>query len=163
MTWRIIHWASRIVLAGIFLYSGYVKIQEPLQFAADLSDYKLFPDEVIIPVYRYFPWVEVALGAALLAGWKLRHFARGAVALLLFFTAILVITYARGIPANCGCFGGDDPISPLTIARDGLFLLPAVYLAWEIRIRRRWQRRPAEGCTASPARLGHDGGAAGAD
>jgi uncharacterized membrane protein YphA (DoxX/SURF4 family) len=143
MILRIIHWASRIILAGIFLYSGYVKYRNPLQFSADLTAYKLFPAAIIIPVSQYFPWVEMVLGAALLVGWRLRYFALGTVGLVAFFIAIMAITYARGIDANCGCFGSGDKISPLTIARDASFILPAIFLAWEGRIRRRWQRRAA--------------------
>jgi uncharacterized membrane protein YphA (DoxX/SURF4 family) len=139
MTFRILHWASRIILAATFLYSGYVKIQSPLEFAGALAGYKLFPADLIIPVTYYLPWIEVALGASLLVGWKIRYFAAFTIGLLSLFTLILVVTYLRGIDAECGCFGMGGPISPLTIARDGLFLVPAVFLGLEARIRRRWQ------------------------
>jgi uncharacterized membrane protein YphA (DoxX/SURF4 family) len=139
MIFRILHWLSRIILGGTFLYSGYLKLQNPLQFAAALTGYQLFPDGVIIPVTYYFPWVEIALGVFLLVGWKLRYFAVGTLGLLSFFIIILSITYARGINADCGCFGPGGPISPLTLARDVAFLLPAAFLAFESNLRQRWQ------------------------
>jgi uncharacterized membrane protein YphA (DoxX/SURF4 family) len=139
MIFRILHWLSRIILGGIFLYSGYIKLHNPLQFAAALTGYQLFPDSVIIPVTYYFPWVEIALGVLLLVGWKLRYFAVGTLGLLSFFIIILAITYARGIHADCGCFGPGGPISPLTLARDATFLLPAVFLVFESNLRRRWR------------------------
>ena len=141
MIFRILHWLSRIILGGIFLYSGYIKLQNPLQFAAAITGYQLFPDSVIIPVTYYFPWIEIALGVLLLAGWKLRYFAIGTMGLLSFFIIILTITYARGIHADCGCFGPGGPISPLTLARDATFLLPALFLVFESNLRRQFQNR----------------------
>lgn len=129
MILRIFHWLSRCILAGIFLYTGYIKIRSPLQFAAVLSGYQLFPDALILPVADYFPWIEVALGVLLLAGWKIRYFAAAACVLLASFLTVLTITYFRGIDANCGCFSFEDRISLLTIGRDTLILLPALFLS----------------------------------
>jgi uncharacterized membrane protein YphA (DoxX/SURF4 family) len=135
MILKLAHWTCRIVLAGIFLYSGYVKIKAPLQFAANLAAYQLFPAKLIYSIADYFPWVEIILGLALLIGWKLRYFAAGCAALIAFFIVIMAITYSRGIEADCGCFGSGDRISPLTMARDLLLILPAVFLIGEARLR----------------------------
>lgn len=134
---RILHWASRLILAGIFLYSGYVKIQEPLQFAASLMAYQLLPATWIYPVAQYFPWAEVALAVWLLSGFQIRFAAAATIGLILFFIVILTITYGRGIEADCGCFGSGEPISPLTLVRDSLFLLPALFLAFESKLHKR--------------------------
>jgi putative oxidoreductase len=131
MILRILHWICRLGLAGIFLYTGYIKLESPLQFAAILYGYKLFPTSLIMPLTRYFPWVEIALAVLLLVGWKMRYVALAACALIVTFIGILTITYFRGIEANCGCFSFDDRIRPLTIVRDGLILLPALYLMVE--------------------------------
>ncbi len=133
---RILHWSCRIILAGIFIYSGYIKLESPLQFAAAITGYKLVPDSLVYPLANYLPWVEIALGVLLLAGWKLRYVAMGASTLLLAFISILTVTYLRGIDADCGCFGFGDKISMKTIARDFLILLPAVFLIAEARLRR---------------------------
>ncbi len=137
---RILHWACRCFLAGAFLYSGSIKLQAPLQFAAAIEGYRLAPESMIWPLATYLPWIEIALGAFLLSGWKIRISASLTAALLLFFIAVLTLTYARGIRANCGCFSLDDPISPRTIARDSLILIPAVFLLFESKIRSRWIR-----------------------
>jgi putative oxidoreductase len=126
----ILHWLSRFILAGIFLYSGYIKWKSPLLFEAVLYTYDLFPNTYVPVMARYFPFVEMGLGLALLIGFrrKIRYLAGASILLLLFFIAILTITYLRGIEADCGCFSFDDPISPNTIARDSLMLIPALYL-----------------------------------
>jgi uncharacterized membrane protein YphA (DoxX/SURF4 family) len=142
MTIKILHWLFRLILAGVFIYSGYVKVQEPLQFAVAISGYKMVPENLIFPMARFLPWAEIVLGLAILIGWKIRYFSAATAALLLFFIAVLAITISRGIEANCGCFGLDERISPLTILRDSLFLIPAVYLTFEHRLTRRW-RKPA--------------------
>lgn len=144
LTLRILHWISRCILGGIFIYSGYFKLQAPLQFAVAITGYKLVPENLVLPLATYLPWAEIVLGLAILIGWKIRYFATAAAALLLSFMAVLTITYLRGIEANCGCFSFDDPITPLTILRDSLILVPAIYLALENRFRfnRLLSRRP---------------------
>lgn len=126
---RILHWLCRLILAGIFLYTGYIKLRSPLQFAAVLAGYQLFPDTLILPMADYFPWVEIGLGVLLLVGWKMRYVSLAACALLASFLTVLAITYFRGIDANCGCFSFEDRISLLTLGRDTLILLPALFLA----------------------------------
>jgi putative oxidoreductase len=126
----ILHWLFRFVLAGIFIYSGYIKLDSPLLFEAVLYTYNLFPNAYVPAIAQYFPWVEVTLGLLLLIGFKhrIRYLAGAATLLLFIFVAILGITYLRGIEADCGCFGFDDPISPRAIVRDALILIPALYL-----------------------------------
>jgi uncharacterized membrane protein YphA (DoxX/SURF4 family) len=137
MVLKVLHWLCRLALAAVFIYSGYIKVRAPLQFAVAITGYKLVPENLIFPMAQYLPWIEIGLGVAILIGWKIRYFSAGAAALLLFFMAILTITYFRGIEASCGCFGLDDPISLKTIARDSSFLIPALYLAVENKIRKR--------------------------
>jgi uncharacterized membrane protein YphA (DoxX/SURF4 family) len=131
----ILRWACRIILAGIFLYSGYSKMQSTLQFAAVLSQYQLVPADLVLPLATYLPWVEIALGLFLLTGWKTQLAAGIAAALLFVFIAAMTVTYLRGIEADCGCFGIGEKISPGTIGRDALMLLPALFLVAERRIR----------------------------
>jgi uncharacterized membrane protein YphA (DoxX/SURF4 family) len=140
ITIKILHWLCRLILAGVFIYSGYVKVQETLQFAVAISGYKMVPENLIYPMAKYLPWVEIFLGLAILIGWKIRYFSAATAALLFFFIVVLAITISRGIEASCGCFGLDEKISPLTILRDSLFLIPALYLVLEPQLTKRWRR-----------------------
>lgn len=142
MALRILHWACRIILAVIFLYTGYIKIQETLQFAVAISGYQLVPENLVMTIAKWFPWLEIALGVFLLIGWKIRYVAGASAALLLLFTVILTITYFRGIEANCGCFSFNDRITPKTIARDSIILIPALFLLFEPRRRVRQAESP---------------------
>jgi uncharacterized membrane protein YphA (DoxX/SURF4 family) len=137
LTLRILHWLSQITLAVVFVWSGWVKLREPLQFAVAITGYKIVPDQYAFPIAQYFPWMEIALGLVLLSGFKIRWSSVAAAALMLFFIVILSITLFRGIETNCGCFGFGDKITWKTIVRDGSFLLPALFLAVETRLRKR--------------------------
>jgi uncharacterized membrane protein YphA (DoxX/SURF4 family) len=139
---RILHWASRIILAVIFLYTGYIKIQDPLQFALAISGYQLIPENLVMIVAQLFPWLEIALGIFLLIGWEIRYIAGTSATLLLFFIVILTSTYFRGIEANCGCFSFNDRITPKTIARDSIILIPALFLLFEPKRRLRQPENP---------------------
>jgi uncharacterized membrane protein YphA (DoxX/SURF4 family) len=136
-TLRIIHWLCRLTLAGIFIFSGIQKASQTLQFAVAIAGYQLVPERLILPLATYLPWLEILLGVALLVGWKLQYFSEATAGLLLFFIIVLTITYARGIKADCGCFGFGEPITWKTLVRDSLFLLPAIYLIFEDKLRSR--------------------------
>jgi uncharacterized membrane protein YphA (DoxX/SURF4 family) len=138
---KIIHWLCRLLLAGIFLYSGYVKIGSSFQFEVDIHAYKLAPSFLEHPLAIYLPWLEIVLGLFLLSGLKIRWSATLTAALLLFFIVVLSITYARGIDANCGCFSESDRISIKTIVRDSLILIPALYLILESRLKARFGKK----------------------
>jgi uncharacterized membrane protein YphA (DoxX/SURF4 family) len=135
---HLMHWLSRCILAGIFIYTGYVKSDlahfdefpvRTLKFSAAIAKYQLVPEKLDWPLATYLPIFEMALGIWILSGWKIRHSSMTGAALLLFFIVLLSITFARGIKADCGCgFGEDEPISLQAIARDSLMLIPALYL-----------------------------------
>ncbi len=136
-TLRVLHWFCRIVLAVVFIYSGYVKAQATLQFTAAITGYQIVPDRFVYSIATYFPWLEIALGVWILIGWKLRWSSIAAAGLMLFFIVLLSVTLYRGIDTNCGCFGFGDRITWKTLVRDGSFFLPAFYLVLESWIRTR--------------------------
>lgn len=140
MAARILQWICRLVLGGLFLYAGFTKVYPPnhrLLFEMALSAYRLLPVWAVIGVAAVLPWVEMVLGVLLIGGWKLRYVAAFTSVLLGTFLAAMGITYARGIEADCGCFGLGEPISAYTLGRDSLLWLMAVYLAVAA-----WRRRP---------------------
>ena len=130
-TLRIIHWICRCLLAGVFIYSGYVKAKATLQFAVAITGYQIVPEQYIYQIAKYFPWVEIALGLILLSGLKIRWSSIAAAGLMMFFIVLLSITLYRGIDTNCGCFGFGDRITWKTLLRDGSFFVPAMYLVIE--------------------------------
>jgi uncharacterized membrane protein YphA (DoxX/SURF4 family) len=139
---KILYWICRLAIGGLFIYAGLTKglypLEEPFLFAIAISSYQLLPDALVVFVSRTLPWFEIVLGLLVLIGWQLRWFASTAAALLGAFILAMGVTYARGIEADCGCFGLGEPISPATLARDSFILLMAIFVAV-----RAWRIRPA--------------------
>src|ERR1700730_12455798 len=99
--WRIVD----LVVGGIFIYAGVLKMLDPVQFANDIDNYKLLPWFVSVRLAFYLPWLEIFCGLALI----FRFLYRGGLSLLavlvLVFIAATVAAKARGLDITCGCFG----------------------------------------------------------
>jgi uncharacterized membrane protein YphA (DoxX/SURF4 family) len=128
--------ALRLALGAIFLYGAYAKLREPWQlFAMSVDAYGVLPHWGVIAVARTLPWAELVIGVLLVVGWLPRLFSAAAALLLLGFFTLMVSAYLRGLQIDCGCFGGDDPISWRTLLRDGAILAAALALT-AIAVRR---------------------------
>jgi putative oxidoreductase len=126
---RLLYWACRLFLGGIFVYAGMTKLANPLQFSAAMEGYRIVSPDGVIWFTRIIPWLEITLGMGLWVGLWIRGLAVSAGMLLSLFLLIMGMTYLRGIEADCGCFGVGEKISVLTLIRDTLLIAPAVYLS----------------------------------
>ena len=129
MLLRVLEWICRLLLGALFVIAGYTKLGNPFLFEMAVDTYQLLPPIGVIVVARTLPWLELVLGMLLVRGWKLNYVATFTALLMGAFLLAMSITYARGIEANCGCFGLSEPISPMTLARDSLLFAFAVFLA----------------------------------
>jgi len=95
----------RVVLGGLFIYAGVVKVVDPLGFAQDISNYRLVGQSLSFIAAVVLPWLEILAGTFLIAGvWK-RGAALVITGLLVFFIVLTLVTMARGLDVDCGCFG----------------------------------------------------------
>jgi uncharacterized membrane protein YphA (DoxX/SURF4 family) len=95
----------RLALGGLFVYAGVVKVFDPLDFAQDIRNYRLVGQSLSFMAALVLPWLEILAGVALAAGiWK-RASALIISGLLVFFIALTLVTIARGLDVECGCFG----------------------------------------------------------
>jgi uncharacterized membrane protein YphA (DoxX/SURF4 family) len=95
----------RLVLGGLFLYAGVVKVLEPLDFAQNIRNYRLVGQALSFAAAIVLPWIEILAGACLVAGFWRRGAALIASGLLVFFIVLTAVTMARGLDVDCGCFG----------------------------------------------------------
>ena len=99
--WRILG----VIIGGIFVYAGAVKVLDPVQFGLDIDNYKMLPWFVSVRLAFYLPWLEIFCGLALI----FRFLYRGGLSLLtvlvLVFIGATVAAKARGLDITCGCFG----------------------------------------------------------
>jgi len=149
--------AGRILLGGAFVYAAYTKLRQSyLLFAMAIDAYKVIPEDAAVAVAHVLPWVELALGLALIAGIWPRVTSLAATALLAVFFTAMVHAYQpdlkEGQQISCGCFGLGEPISGWTLARDGA--LVAVSLALTVAafwVARRQRVGGAPGATEAAA------------
>ncbi len=99
--WRIVD----LIVGGIFIYAGALKMFDPVRFASDIDNYKILPWTIGVALAFYVPWLEIFCGIALV----LRFLYRGGLsiltALVLVFTLATVAAKVRGLDITCGCFG----------------------------------------------------------
>lgn len=135
---EIISTLFRLILSGILLYAGGIKLFEPHGARDAILAYRIFSPS-IAPVLGYaLPLLEIALGIFLLIGLFVRASAIVTAVLMLAFIAGIASVWARGYSIDCGCFGGGGDISPegrvarytQEIIRDFTFTLLALWLAY---------------------------------
>lgn len=104
--WRDIFWRGLdLIVGGIFIYAGVIKVLDPVGFANDIDNYKTIPWFIGVRLAFYLPWLEIFCGLALI----LRILYRGGLSILTALIGIFIVaTIAakiRGLDIACGCFG----------------------------------------------------------
>jgi putative oxidoreductase len=101
IVWR----ALDVVVGGVFIYAGVLKVMDPIQFARDIDNYKILPWSLGVRLAFYLPWLEILCGFALIV----RRLYRGGLLILalsiLTFIGATIAAKARGLDITCGCFG----------------------------------------------------------
>ena len=132
---------ARLVVGGVWIYAGALKLPDPDASVAAVRAYELLPGESAVTVGHLLPILEVVVGAMLVLGVLVRGAAVVSGLLFVAFVVGIVSVWSRGIEIDCGCFGGGgyDPDAtskyPWEIARDVALLALSVYLVWLRRSR----------------------------
>jgi uncharacterized membrane protein YphA (DoxX/SURF4 family) len=95
---------ARLALGGVFVYAGLEKILSPREFARVVVNYRILPDWAAVYFGFLLPWIELVLGALLVAGIFVRQAAVGLSFLVVVFMIALTIKAASGGLKECGCF-----------------------------------------------------------
>jgi putative oxidoreductase len=138
---RVVYHLSRLILAGVFIYAGAIKAQDPVAFAGQVANYQLLPYAWNYLVAATLPYLELLCGVLLLLNRRVRPALLVLFVLNLVFMLALGSLIARGLDIDCGCFkpGAATHTSPLAaLLRDaGLMLL--LFLSWRLRSRQQPQ------------------------
>jgi uncharacterized membrane protein YphA (DoxX/SURF4 family) len=125
---------ARIVLGGVLLAAGWLKIFTPAKSQMAVRAYELLPVSIANLMGLVLPWVELGLGMLLVLGIAVRFSAILGGSLMLLFIAAISQAWARGLSIDCGCFGGGGAVEPgktkylSEILRDTGLALLALYL-----------------------------------
>ncbi len=125
---------ARLVLGGVLLAAGGLKIGNLQKSAMSVRAYELLPVGLANFLGYVLPWVEIGMGLLLIVGVAVSIV--GLLGALTMFAFVIAIAqaWARGLSIDCGCFGGGGQVDPeetkylSTILRDIGFLLLGVYL-----------------------------------
>lgn len=124
---------ARLILGGVWIYAGALKVTDPESSVTAVRAYQLLPTGMADAVGRVLPMLELVIGACLILGLLTRITGGISGLLQIAFIVGIASVWARGIEINCGCFGdgGPNPDAssqyPWEIARDvGLLALSAL-------------------------------------
>jgi putative oxidoreductase len=97
----------RLLLAVIFMASGFLKLVEPsANFLAVIHSYQVVTGFPARAFAEAIPWVELIAGAFLLAGLWIKFSTALLWVLNSFFIGIIAQAILRRLPVkDCGCFG----------------------------------------------------------
>jgi len=143
---RAIIWLGRLLIGGIFVYAGYAKLVYPNHnlwpwfmlkfsvsanlstFAFQVESYKILSASASSLVAHTLPYVEIVLGLLLLIGWQFRIWATIATLILGGFLCVVTRAFLLHMDINCGCFGTPEPLTIVTLLRDGALVLLAALM-----------------------------------
>jgi uncharacterized membrane protein YphA (DoxX/SURF4 family) len=125
---------SRLILGGVLLAAGLLKVTHPAKSAMAVRAYEVLP----IPVANFLgyslPWIEVGISLLLILGVAVKPAAIFGGFLMFLFIAAISQAWARGLTIDCGCFGGGGQVAKgetkylEEILRDTGLVILAIYL-----------------------------------
>jgi uncharacterized membrane protein YphA (DoxX/SURF4 family) len=131
---RILAQISRFLVGCLFIFSGFIKANDPLGFSYKLDEY-----------FQVFgtPWLsaislamaigicafEIALGVALLLGAKMNFTAWSLLLMIVFFTFLTFWSWKFDVVKDCGCFGDFMHLKPFqSFMKDVLLLVLILFI-----------------------------------
>jgi putative oxidoreductase len=122
----------RILIGGLLLTTGILKVGHPAELAAAIAGFRLLPAGIVGPMALALPYFELLSGAYLLAGLFTRVVAIVAAMQFCLYGAAIGSALVRHIPANCGCFGpGDTAVADWPhVAFDLVLAAASVFIAY---------------------------------
>jgi uncharacterized membrane protein YphA (DoxX/SURF4 family) len=163
----------RLVLAGVLIYAGAIKLFEPGGARDAIVAYRIFGGNIPDILGWAMPIGEVIIGLLLLIGLFVRWAGFLTACLMTAFVLGIASVWIRGYNIDCGCFGGGGDITAdgrnwrytSEILRDLLFTGMGVWLvAWprtRFALEGSGERTAADvvyGDTEKSATEGHDHG-----
>lgn len=109
---RVLGWAIRLTIAGLFIFAAVLKIWDPREFAINVRAYRFLPWWAVNPAALIVPWVELMMAGALLAG---RWWSAGAAVIAgvtVAYCGVHIQALVRDIDVTCSCFGHLRLLSP---------------------------------------------------
>jgi uncharacterized membrane protein YphA (DoxX/SURF4 family) len=104
--------AARLLLGGVMLVAGALKVTDPEAATQAVRAYELLPQGFDGVVGLLLPFLEIGIGLLLIVGYGVRAAAVAAGVFMVLFIAAVSSAWARGLAIDCGCFGGGGQVAP---------------------------------------------------
>ena len=127
-------WFCRIAVGLLFIFSGLIKINDPLGFSYKLEEYFevfhiTFLNGFAVGIAIILCALEIILGFALLIGVRAKQVAWGLLLLIIFFSFLTFYSAYFKVVQTCGCFGDAIPLTPWqSFSKDLVLLLLIIVL-----------------------------------
>lgn len=130
----------RVFVGILFIFSGLVKLNDPMGTAIKMEEYfEVFSNDIWSVFHYLVPMaltigllvviLEILLGVALLINYKMRLTSWVLLLLIIFFTFLTFYSAAFNKVTDCGCFGDAIPLSPWqSFFKDIILLILIVYI-----------------------------------
>ncbi|GAA0879056.1 DoxX family protein [Algoriphagus jejuensis] len=123
MNKQTLFWILRILVGGLFIFSGLIKVNDPVGTAIKLEEYfDVFSNDIVGFFIYLKPFAlqigvllvvaEVVLGVMLILGVKLKQTVWALALMILFFTFLTFYSAYFNKVTDCGCFGDAIKLTP---------------------------------------------------
>src|SRR5471030_1869331 len=131
-------WICRILVGLLFIFSGLIKINDPLGFSYKLEEYfevfhMTFLDSFALSLSIVLCTLEIVLGFAMLIGVRAVLIAWGLLLLIIFFGFLTFYSAYFKVVQTCGCFGDAIPLTPWQSFSKDLVLLVLILILFKNR------------------------------
>ena len=115
---REFEWLCRLIVGGIFIWSGAAHLANPYYLLSTVYQYELTSAPLGAMVASYLPFFELLLATCLLSNACPRPVWLVTAVLLLTFVAVQISARSRGLNISCGCFSPEisRPIDVVSIS-----------------------------------------------
>lgn len=132
---------SRFLVGALFIFSGFIKLNDPLGFSYKLEEF--FSTDVLnIPFFEPYALLiavflviyEVVLGVFLLIGYKPKFTVWSLLIMIVFFTFLTFYAWYFDKVKDCGCFGDFLKLKPVeSFIKDVILLVLILILFFGIK------------------------------
>lgn len=116
---KIITQFARLIVGALFIFSGLIKLNDPLGFSFKLDEYfsemvfnMPFLQPYVLALALIIVIAEVLLGVMLLIGYQRKFTLWSLFAMIIFFTFLTFYSAYFNKVTDCGCFGDAIPLTP---------------------------------------------------
>ena len=128
---------SRILVGLLFIFSGFIKLNDPVGFSFKLKDYfapEVLNLEFLIPYALLIAIVvviyEVVLGVMILIGYAKKFTLWSLILMIVFFTFLTFYSAYFNKVTDCGCFGDAIPLTPWESFTKDIILLVLILILY---------------------------------